>query len=361
MKHLVEWLHRIRLSRESERSPHIARMFHAGHLRPAAFTKNLSIQPLGRLPVRPGDTGPESVAVLQFPDVLPLSERTLMLAEEIGALFCLVTRRRTAVPLELPISVKGSNTINFLPYGGGIDRELIGPLPDDALIRLSRALTSVGALTPDDTAMLGAATKLHYGACLLVERDVRSAYVLLVAALEVLSRKYGVPPREWSAWEDSSGWDSVFSQLTLNQDQQEVLRQKLLDNRHLRLKRTFCEYAANAIPTTFWDLAWEQWSYTYHVKEECWSEATPAPIPVAEIIPRDRAVLRRALAKSYDIRSLYVHRGDEFDVAGSLRQLDMPLTGDQPLPYQFLRLIVGELILHELRRVTSEGPSESKQ
>lgn len=349
MKHVVSWLNRIQAARGRELSPRIVRIFHAGHLPTPTQTQSLKIQPLGSLPVRPGDTGPESVSVLQFPDALPLSEQTLMLAEELGALLCLVTRRRTTVPLELPISVKGSDTINFIPYGGGIDRQLIGPLPDDALARLSSTFAHIRSLSSDDATVLGAATELHYGACILVEKDVRSSYVLLVAALEVLSRKYGVPPSDWSAWEDSREWDEAFAQLALLDHQQQVLRGKLLDNRQLRLKRTFMGYAANALPETFWDLTWEQWSYTHHLKEDKWSDASPSHVPVAEIFPRDRAVLAQALAKTYDIRSAYVHRGDEFDLVGSLRKLSIPLGGDQPLPYQFLRLVVGEVILHELR------------
>jgi len=350
MKHLVAWLRRLRTTPDSELRPQITRVFHAGHLPQASFAPRLSIQPLGPVPFRPGDTGPESCSVLQFPDSLPVSEASMMLKEDLGALLCLISRRRIAAPLEIPISVKGTNTIHFLPYGGGLDRELIGPLPQDTVARLSQTLTGVQEINERDTAVLGAAMKLHYGACLLVERDVRSAYVLLVAALEVLSRSYGQPPQDWTTWEDSSTWDAVFVELGLTVQQQDVLRSKLLSNRQLRLKRTFTEYAANALPDDFWNLTWEQWSYTYHPQDSSWSEPVSSPIPVAEIVPRDVDVLSKAFARTYDVRSAYVHRGDEFDVAGSLK-VSLPLSGDTPIPYQFLRLIVGQVILHEMHRV----------
>lgn len=327
----------------------MARVFHAGHRPGLAPPGIVALEPQEPLPSRPGDTGPTYVSYLRFPDVLPISEQVLNVAEEIGGLLCLCSRRRVVVPLEVPVSVKGGNgRLSFLPYGGGLDRELNGPLPPDIIARFEALLANIATLSDSKAASIGSAVMLHYAACALVERDVRSAYVLLVAAIELLSREFGLPSREWSAWEDGHGWDELFGTILLTEPQRSAIRARLLANRQLRLKRTFIEYGAETIPDSFWSVTFEQWGYTYRPQTNDWGDPTLSPVLISQVLPKDRAILARSLARTYDARSAYVHRGSPFDQAASLRRRDIPVDGSQPLPYQLLRVLVRELLLHQI-------------
>jgi hypothetical protein len=157
----------------------------------------VALQPLGPVPHRFGDVSPVSAVLLRYLETTETSARLADnhgVAAELGALVCLASGRRFEVAMEYTVKVEGSPQTFFLGYAGVADRKLHGPLPNDLPARLESLLRKVASLPVDDLASLGAAANLHYGSILLCERDIRSAYLLLVAGLEVLSRAYGSPP-----------------------------------------------------------------------------------------------------------------------------------------------------------------------
>lgn len=335
----------------------MARVFYPGPPSTASCAGPLALEPHETVTPVPGDTGPISCSLLYFLDPLKVSLQTMEVAEELGALVGLATGRRVLVPNELPVTVKGSEKVQFIQMSRGLDRELIGPLPSDALAKVSSLLRQISVLSDADANTLSAALHLYYGASILVERDVRSAYIMLVSALEILSREYGSPPHAWDEWEEAQEWNTLFESLDLTPDQAGELRSRLLANRQLRLKRTFCEYAAGTLPETFWDETWEQWGYSFRPPTNDWdSAAQVARVQRSEFFSRDRAALRRALARSYDIRSAYVHRGETFGIAESARGGIAPVTGGEEIGYPFLRMIVRALLLAELANRSAAVP-----
>jgi hypothetical protein len=339
----------------------MARAFHAGHPIPATQAGPLALEPKESVAATPGDTGPISCSILYFPEPMAVSRQTVEVAEELGALLCLASGRRFEVPPELQFRVKGGTEVHFQQFSRGIDRELIGPLPPDTIPRTLALLNRIAVLQDNDVHTLGRALHLYYGACNIVEGDVRSAYIMLVSALEILSREYGSPPKDWNEWEEAAEWDDVFAEIELAPEQSAVLRIRLLNDKHLRLKRTLCDYVANALPGSFWQLAWEQWSYSFRPPTNDWGPADVLRLPRSHVITRDKALLRRALQKTYDARSAYVHRGDTFSIEQSLRSDDIPVNGTAPISYPILRLIVRDLVLLELTRRGGPSPKSSQQ
>lgn len=88
-------------------------------------------------------------------------------------------------------------------------------------------MSKIVSLPEPHLSAIATACTLHHGAILLYEKDVRSAYLLLVAAIEVLSRQYGAPPTDWSDWEESSEWEKFMVKIGLSSKQETALRGRL--------------------------------------------------------------------------------------------------------------------------------------
>jgi hypothetical protein len=127
-------------------------------------------------------------------------------------LACLLDRR-IEVPAEIDVAVEdrpGDRTA--VPLGGLPDRSLLAPLthePNDVDPMVREHLARMAGLGSADADAVAAAIDLHYGACLLVTRDLATAYTLLVAGIETLAQQFGTPSREWSDWQESTRWGPI--------------------------------------------------------------------------------------------------------------------------------------------------------
>ncbi len=315
----------------------------------------VKVEPLGQVTPRPGDTDPSLATLLRFFDTMPHSYSSYLVAADLGSLLSLASDRKFEVAMELPMRVEGRPETHFFSFGTAIDRRLTGPFPSETRSQFLDYLSRLRTLPAEDLEALSAANKLHYGSVLLAGRDPRSAYLLLVAALEVLSRRYGSPPQEWSAWDESDSWNQLFTSLDLSSDQQEALRDRMMANRHLRLKATFREYISSSLPESFWEKPWEEWLYTLHLPHGTWGEAQRSETPIEDIVPKDRQLIFQALGKTYDLRSGLVHRGDELHLIQTGLKAAEPVIATEAIPYAVLRQMLLALTRTELETRTVPG------
>lgn len=356
MRRIADWLKRLSAASPEELRENLFRAIIPGSDPFLMRDRIVALQPLGQAPYRFGDVSPVSSVLLRYLDTAETSQRltdTQGVASELGALVCLASGRRFEVAMEYTVKVEGTPQTFFLGYAGVADRKLHGPLPDDLPARLELFIRKVASLPVDDLITLGAAANLHYGSILLCERDIRSAYLLLVAGLEVLSRAYGSPPAHWEGWEESRSWEKLFTEIGLTTEQQEAVRKQLLQNRHLRLKATFRKYASEEIPDSFWDDPWEEWLFPVSLPKGSWEKAQVSEKHVYDILPKDRELLSNALGRTYDLRSGLVHRGEDLSVVDTTLRHAVVVTASEPLPYAVLRAIFVKLIEKELEKRSS--------
>jgi hypothetical protein len=312
----------------------------------------LSVDPKKLLPHDIRASCPESLSLIRLLDI-PGHESSISERHRLGAdLACFISLaldRKVVIPHEIGISVPQLNEPIFLPVIQVIDRGALGPLPDDPKGRLQIYLTAVFGLGKDDLAVIGAAASVYHGALVLFDRDARAAYTLLIAGIEVLSRQYGSPPTDWTNWEQSASWETFITSQKLTTNQAGALRKMLMKDKQLRLKATFCNYAASGLSDRFWDKPWQEWIYGLMPNDSQWLPATPLPFRiVADLLPKDRIGLRKALGLSYDLRSAVVHQADWVEIL-SLAQPPVPATDlNRPLPFAILRAILAELIWIEI-------------
>lgn len=208
--------------------------------------------------------------------------------------------------------------------------------------------------------MLGAAAKLHHSAVEVFENDLRAAYLLSVAGIEVLSREFGCPPGDWTAWEGSEVWEETFASAALSEDQRNAMRSRLMSDKQLRLKATFREYASTRIPDSFWDEPWESWMYPYNASEGRWDAPHVIESRVmGDILSRNRGLLSRLLGRAYDTRSGLVHRGALLAIVDSAIPLAATTDPERPLPFPVLRSILRCLIRTELETHGKAAPLPS--
>jgi hypothetical protein len=314
----------------------------------------IGLEPLGRLPSRPGDTTPKSALLLRFLDTPRPGLESGLIANELGALLTLVSGCRIEVAMELALSAPPSPGIYFMGIGG--DPTVNGPIPDSSFAVLSDYLSRLSSLDSDDLAALAAAADLHYGAVILAEQDQRAAYVLLVAGLEVLSRRFGAPPASWCDWDLADTWEVLFDRASLSPSQAQAIRDHLMRDRQLRLAATFREYASRSLPEGFWDYPLTTHSYGVHLPQGTRDELLTDTREIETLVPRDRETLAQALNKTYALRSGIMHRGQEIALFEIGVKSGVPIAADQPLPYAVLRSILATLIRYELERLGQPTP-----
>ena len=210
----------------------------------------------------------------------------------------------------------------------------------------------LASLDGDVESAITTAIHLHYGAVLLFDRDLAAAYTLLIAGLETLSRQFGKPPTAWADWDKSPVWDKFITRQKLTPEQAGALRTELLRDRQIRLKQTFVNYVADRLPGDFWEMPWQDYMYMIDAGQGTWGEGSwQEERIVADYLPRDREVLKKALKASYDARSSFVHSGQRIvNKYGQLRSLAYLNDGDQPLGFAVLRSILTAIIFLELEQ-----------
>jgi hypothetical protein len=308
---------------------------------------------------RPG--GPSEVPqLLEWMDIPDEGERSPFADNDLGvdltAMLALATGRRVAFANEVTFALEGAEWTGFLEIGHSVDGELYGPAEPGARDRFVTIAKAIVALPEDRAIALGDAIRMRNAACCLVETDHSSAYGLLIAALETLSRAFGTPPTSWHDWDQAEEWDRFFLDISLSDQQAESLRQRLLANRQLRLRRTFVEYAAGNLPVSFWDRPHFQYTPGFVVEadgvrrsEGTWHEDAPMSV----LVPQDADELRRRLGRSYDARSEVFHASTRLD-----QIIVMPVPGrpNQPLPFAGLRRILDHLLWLEIEKGATDAP-----
>lgn len=354
MKRLRAWIDRLGSEPFDSLIGHQFRVIVQGaHSRRHAGTL-IGLEPLGRLAPRPGDATPKSALLLRFLDSPGSGLESGLIANELGALLTLVSGCRIEVATELALSAPPSPGTYFMAIGG--DQTVDGPISDSAFAVFSDYLSRLSSLDPDDLAALAAAADLHYGAVILAEQDKRAAYVLLVAGLEVLSRRFGAPPSDWSDWELACNWEALFDRTSLSPPQAQAIRDHLMKDRQLRLAATFREYASQSLPNSFWDSSLVTHSYAVHLPQGTRDQLISDTRDMETLVPRDRHVLGQALSKTYALRSGVMHRGQEVALFQIGVKSGMPISSDQPLPFSVLRMTLAALIRHELERLSHPSP-----
>ena len=353
METLARWLTRL----ESPSDPEAIRPYVLRLIAPGFEGLKLENFVIGATPLRALDKGllsssPEvlsHIVLLDTPEAVASLPDQQRRASDLAALFTLALERRVDIPPEITAKPPSADRIVFIPYQQSIDRSLLGPLPEEALQRIREYLSCVTALCEEDLKTIGAATSLHHGAALIFDRDPQAAYALLVAGIEVLSRAYGTPPTDWSEYEDAASWDSFFDELDLTPSQCGALRERMMEDRHLRLKATFRSYASERLPDTFWEKSWEEWMYVFRLNDEQWTTPVgPGGKRVQDVLSTDRGQVSKALGLSYNLRSGIVHRGSRVDLLDLISVPQGIAPADKALPFAVLRSILAELSRVEL-------------
>lgn len=366
MKHLADWINRLRQvelqAKENPSSSNLVEYYFrvmVPGFNPLEIHKSLiAAQPLGKVEPRPGDSVPSSVSVLRIPDTKESAQPFKVhqqLISELAAILTLATERRIEIAHEIALQVKGYPNTLFTGYGCAYDRRLYGPIGDNTNTLFIEWLSKVISLPEPHLSIIGAACSLHHGAVLLSEKDIRSAYLLLVAAIEVLSRKYGTPPTNWEEWEESKQWEKFISSINLSSAQQTALKLKLMSDRQLRLKATFRDYGSVNLPDQFWDETLEDWSYPIDANSGYWHQPDfVSKHKIKDVLPKDRQLISKCLGESYNLRSGLVHKGETIELLDVIIPHGQVLKEVKPLPFSILRSILTSLIKLEVTKYSVE-------
>ncbi len=356
MRALATWINELRNEQDPSQFRTVDRRVIVPGFEPLdvdmCFVRVAGVGPIGD---RPGST-PESQSVMRWMDTAAGQDmqRQHVVAAGLGALLTLISDRRIEVAAhEAPITMEGNRErITFISYGQVADRRMYGPIEVDVCSSLTEWLGDLASLEEDDLDVIGAAIDLHYGATLLFEKDLSAAYVLLVGALETLSRQFGSPPQAWEDWEESATWDRFLAKLALTTEQATAVRVRLMENRNLRLRETFARYGAERLPDAFWGQPWREWLFDLEVQADSgrylpghWQEIRS----MSDFLPADRDLLRGSLRQTYSARSGFVHTGSRgVHLMTEFQARIGDGDGHKPLAFPVLRSIVVELIKLEV-------------
>lgn len=260
--------------------------------------------PMGRMK-RPGNPV-ETVQVLEWLDIAANADgvdlRENDLAADLVAILALAIGRRVMFVNEVPISLPDKQATWFFEVGQVFDSELYAPVLVDSKSKFEKVLKALSACSEAELSSMGGAIRMWNAACCLVDSDHSSAYGLLIAAVETLSRVFGDPPESWEDWEEAEGWDKLFKRLSLAGNSADMIRAKLMRNKQIRLKRTFVEYVVSSLPDSFWQASYSQYTQGFRVESsqvQNESGAWDNTIPMETIVPRDGTELRSRLTASY--------------------------------------------------------------
>lgn len=220
------------------------------------------------------------------------------LGTDIACLLSLALERRVVGPNDFPVPIPYLEKMIFHPVSQVVDQGIIGPLPTNAKERINAYLSAVAGLYPESQEFISAASSAYHGALLLFDREPRAAYTLLISGIEVLSRKYGSAPTEWTNWEESSDWDTAFAVQGLTNEQTSAIQDRLMRDKHLRLGATFRNHASNRLGNDFWNKPLEQWVYGFDTTTGQWlPPRNMKPCRISDILAFDRNGLSQSLGK----------------------------------------------------------------
>lgn len=352
METLAGWVNRIASLDHTRLAECLYRVFAPGKAPLDLNDWLIAANPGHEVPAGYRGCGPESVSLLRLLDEnrpdRPIQEHQRLVLE-LAAAMTLALGRRIEIPHEIATRIEGEARITLAPYGQTIDPSSVAPLPKDPLPAIERVLGLIAGLPGNDQTPIGSAATMYHGALLLFDREIRAAYTLLVAGIEVLSRSYGSPPMEWADWDESRKWDEQFIHLELNADQCDAIRQNLLENKQLRLKATFRAYASKRLKVSFWSRNLDEWWYDINALTGEWGDGhITGTCRVKDVLPEDRIGLARSLGKSYDLRSGIVHQGAWTEPLKLALPYRTQVDFNTALPFSILREILGELIMTEL-------------
>lgn len=279
------------------------------------------------------------------------------LGVDLAAILALASGRRVQFANEFPIKYGDADWTWFLEAGQIFDGELYGPVESDVLEPVIKILKAISELQERPALSLGSAIRMRNAACCLVEADHSSAYGLLVAAIETLSRQFGSPPNSWEDWDKSNEWDLFMTEINLTVEQARRLRVRLITDRQIRLRRTFIEYAASNLTEDFWNAPYRTFDPGYQVSD---AGVTPTTGSwrndglIRELVSSDPTVLRKRLGRSYDARSVVFHESVRL---AQVSVLPFPGTEKDLLPFRVLRRILDYILWLEIERAASRsGP-----
>lgn len=309
---------------------------------------------------RPGH-GPESLSLIQT--VQAKREQDPGIGEEdalnrqIGAVLALSLDRSVEVPSERPYPLSGSTRTAFIPLNAAHDRILHAPISDvdDVNLKFEEVAGKFCSIEDSgDLVALGAATEMHYGACSIYKTSMPSAYVLAVGALETLSARFGDPHSEWSHWEQSTRWDEVIDDLALNSAQAESIRAELMRDRQVRLGQRFAAYVMQGFESRDWLSNWKEWTWGYDGSTGDPNGGEWTAVDMNPQIPSDEGRLWRAIKKTYEARSKFVHSGsDDLAIHRDMQRQVQNNEGAQALPFTVIRALLARSILRELDELSS--------
>ncbi len=323
-------------------------------LRTTPFDPSVPVQ-------RPGSTT-EIPQLLEWYDSLDggdgMDLRENDLGVDLAAILGLATGRKMTFANEVPLHVEQFGYTWFLETGPAMfDGDLYGPVEGDVRERVEQIISALVGLPERRATHLGGAIRMRNAACCLVESDPSSAYGLLVVALETLSRGFGQPSESWRDWDQAESWDKFIAQLPLSQWDADRLRERLLSNKQVRLKRTFVDYAANNLSESFWRQPKRKYDPGHEVtpagvkrRGGSWGEDAP----LSELVPTDPKILGKRLGRSYDARSRVFHDGARLDVISLIAVPGAPTT--EPLPFGALRKILDHLLWLEIEKAAANAP-----
>lgn len=357
---LKAWVDDLRLRGENIPIRRVAqRVIHPG-LEPLGGNGFVAAQPVRQIDL-PG-SWPHSIALLHWLERDVEGERDTLGVEErdsaIGALLTLVSDRRCQVVPEVLAQVEGSSQGIAIPIYGQIDPALSSPMPSWETLdqELRATLARIASLDNDDAWTISAAMHMHYCAALLAAGDLTGAYALVVGGLEVLAQQYGSPPDDWADWDRAASWDTFMAEQQLTGEQSAALRARLMGDLRMRLAETFAMYVSDRLPATFWEesasvYTWGVNGLTGEPLEGTWQAGPPR----ASALARDRRELKRALKRSYQARSRFIHAGERGVAFAAELVSRIPGRGDSRLSFAVLRSALRRLILIELEsRATGE-------
>ncbi len=230
----------------------------------------------------------------------------------LGALLTFATDRRCQVVPEVFLGVESG--IMAVPLAGRIDPILDAPLPPWRQVnrRFLEAAARITSLGQKDMEAICSAIHMHYCAVLLLPSDVSGAFSLLVGGIEALAQRFGEKLSSWPDWSGAESWDEFMAQLNLDHFQAAAIRERLLDDRHLKhlkLAESFANYAAANIPLDFWrepvrTYEWQYDSVSRSAVSGVWSEEVP------QHFFGSAAAVRLAFKNAYNVRSSFIHAGE---------------------------------------------------
>lgn len=347
----TNWLKRLREAKDDGISELTLRLVAPGHTVPEVKERIIALQPLPGNLEWPGDMHPSCQAILRFWDEPSQGKRpfdVISTAVDLAAIACLASGRRIEVAPEMPVRIEGQEGKKLLGVANLGDRSTIGPVPDDLADRFEALLAQLDGLDDTERDPLGASINLHHAAVLLARHDLRSAYVLLVAAVEVLSEAFGPTMTAWEHRTDAEAWESLFEAEGLTDAQSAAIRDQLQESNYGRLRRTFAEYGVERLPDEFESRHLSAWTYKISLQPRKWGAPSEETVRVGDVMPETPDDLRRCLKKTYDLRSRMVHRGDDLQPLDTILFEGHRVDPSRPLPFALLRQIVVQLIEREL-------------